>query len=88
MPTGWSAEDFASAIVGSYRKETATYTALIVDAREASVSGSLLQETEATNIIIPWLIFFSDPDPAKAACKAIASSIEEIIGSNCQNQSQ
>lgn len=89
MPTpGWSAEDFASAIVGIYRKETATYSALIVDAREASVSGSLLQETEATNVIFPLLAFFSDPDPAKAACKAIASSIEEIIGSSCQNQSQ
>ncbi len=88
MPTGWSAEDFQGAVFGIYRKETATYSALIVDAREASVSGSLLQETEATNVIIPLLVFFSDPDPAKAACKAIASSIEEIIGSSCQNQSQ
>jgi hypothetical protein len=88
MPTGWSAEDFQGAVFGIYRKETATYSALIVDAGEVSVSGSLLQETEATNVTIPLLVFFSDPDPAKAACKAIASSIEEIIGSSCQYQSQ
>jgi hypothetical protein len=88
MPTPFSAEDFTGALIGIYRKETATYSALIVDAREASVSGSLLQETEATNVMIPLLIIFSDPDPAKAACRAIASGIEQLIASSCRNQSQ
>lgn len=84
MPEPYSAEDWQGAFLGIYREEKSTYSALVVDAQKTLVSGSLLQESKGTNIIFPLLATFSDPDPAKSACEAIASSIAKILKGDCE----
>jgi hypothetical protein len=82
MPEPYSKEDFQGAIISS-REKTSYVSALVVDAQESKIVGSLYQYSEGRIRIVPLLVIFSTPDTLHSACSEIADALTDLFAGDC-----